>query len=797
MTDSPGPALQWSGQFVTSSAPQRQTLPGDKITLPPSALEQLLSASSQLAAQNARQNLPTYDPFNASSYSALMQAESQYQDQRQQLPYPLTFRLVNPVNGRVVYAGIREFTADDGEAVLSPFLREALGLRHDGKEQKKDTGMEDEDVNMENGGPSHAITVHAKQLPKGTFVKLRPLEAGYDPEDWKALLEQHLRQNYTTLTNGEILAVPGSRGLNGIREEFRFLVDGFKPETDGVCIVDTDLEVDIEALNEEQARETLRRIAEKLHKAPGTDQGSSAGGDIDIFKAQEGQVLPGDYVDYNLSSWDRAHPIEFELTLQNDDDEVDLLLSPLSPTQRAKPRMDEHVFADFEGRPRKRIRLEPSNADLEHAEALQLSVHALSASELQSNGDNVTNGTTTHPIHYTLRAYHPDGTKAVQNGAQASDVPPSPDDIRCKNCHQWIPKGSMVLHENFCFRNNILCPHGCGQVFQKRSPAYEHHWHCPHDTSFGNTPLAHTKHNTLFHPASVLRCPNCDTQETFSTLPLLAHHRTTTCPAKPILCRFCHLVVPQEGDPDVPNAEALLSGMTPHELADGARTTECHLCSKIVRLRDMSTHLKNHDLDRLARARPIPCRNVLCGRTLDVCSKSGDTRAGTRMGQGPGNDVGLCSVCFGPLYVSMYDPENKALRRRIERKYLQQLLTGCGKSWCRNEFCKNGRKNFEIGGGTTLTAKDALPMIKPFLDGLSHAGAGGTPLHFCVDKGSQKRRTLAEFLAAEEDGQGGVRGRGFRWEWCLGALEAESGSLDAARMWLKNYAPTRAEEERL
>ena len=36
---------------------------------------------------------------------------------------------------------------------------------------------------------AQSVTVHSKQLPKGTFVKLRPLEAGYDPEDWKALLE--------------------------------------------------------------------------------------------------------------------------------------------------------------------------------------------------------------------------------------------------------------------------------------------------------------------------------------------------------------------------------------------------------------------------------------------------------------------------------------------------------------------------------------------------------------------------------------------------------------------------------
>jgi len=715
----------------------------------------------------------------------------------------LTFRLVNPGNGRVVYAGIREFSTDDGEAELSPFLLESLGLKDaelkdagsqnsggDGSKESEPMVIDDDDDTNPTSGSSHPIiTVHAKQLPKGTFVKLRPLEAGYDPEDWKALLEQHLRQNYTTLTNGEVLVVQHGRGLHGKKDEYRFLIDGFKPEgADGVCIVDTDLEVDIEALNEDQARETMKRIAEKMTKLPGSEQGTSAGGELDLFNAQEGQVLPGDYIDFTLSSWNRTQPLELELSGETDEDDMDLLVSPLSATQRAKPRIDEFVFADFDGHRTKRIRLEPSNVQLEKADALFVSVHAFAPSKPQTNGDH-TNGTTPqHPSRFTLRAKHSESGSVVDISEDA-EAAHDPDDVQCKNCNQWVPEGRLILHENFCLRNNVLCPHGCGQVFQKASPAYQNHWHCPHDDAYGNTISSRQKHDTLNHPTEVLRCSDCSTQETFSSIPALAQHRTTTCPAKTILCRFCHLEVPQDGDPDVPNAEALLSGMTPHELADGARTTECHMCSKIVRLRDMETHLKSHDIDRLSRPPPVPCGNLNCGRTLDVCSKSGDTRAGTRQGQGPGNDVGLCSVCFGPLYVSMYDPEGKALRRRVERRYLQQLVTGCGKAWCRNEYCKTGRKHSEMAAN--ITTKEALPMIKTFLDGLMRVGA--TPLHFCVDEGSQRRKKLAEMLAAEED----VSGKGgYGVEWALGGLEAESGDLDRARVWLSNFAPKRKEEKR-
>ncbi|KAK6415137.1 hypothetical protein LTR95_017632, partial [Oleoguttula sp. CCFEE 5521] len=251
-----------------------------------------------------------------------------------------------------------------------------------------------------------------------------------------------------------------------------------------------------------------------------------------------------------------------------------------------------------------------------------------------------------------------------------------------------------------------------------------------------------------------------------------------------ILCQFCHLTVPQEGDPDVPNAEALLSGLTVHELADGARTTECHLCDRITRLRDMATHLKSHDFDRLERPPPLPCRNALCGRTQDGCSKKGDTRAGSRMGQGSGNDLGLCSVCFGPLYVSLFDPEGKAMRRRIERRLLAQLSTGCGKGYCSNTFCASGRKTSGILPGS-VGIKEAMPMIKPLLDGLSKGK--DSALWFCVDEGSQRKRKLAELLAAE-----GIYG----FAWCAGAVEAENGELDGSRKWLSNWAPTKMEAAR-
>ena len=219
--------LQWTAQLSVPPPYSASSLNGDKITLPPSALEQLLSVATTITIPNgAPTHTASFDPYNPYSLHAERSARTQSEQTFQQLPHPLTFRLVNPQNGRIVYAGVREFSADEGTLGLSAFLRTALGL-DDSKQGVADVQQAAE----------AKVTVHAAQLSKGTFVKLRPLEAGYDPEDWKALLEQHLQKNYTTLTKGEILTVPAPRKRGLTDTSFRFLVDSFTPDEEAICIL--------------------------------------------------------------------------------------------------------------------------------------------------------------------------------------------------------------------------------------------------------------------------------------------------------------------------------------------------------------------------------------------------------------------------------------------------------------------------------------------------------------------------------------------------------------------------------
>ncbi|WEW59413.1 hypothetical protein PRK78_004885 [Emydomyces testavorans] len=756
--------LKWSASYSVAS-PNRssQRLRGDKICLPPSALESILGA---LATTSASHDYPSLASHPRSRYGPSLPF-SEFDDEAQirsgELPYPLTFRIVNPQNRRVIHSGILEFSAEENEVALSPFLLQSLGIQDtdfDAHSTGSNLGRRDESA--ENGGlellQNHPrVTVHAVQLPRGTYVRLRPLEPGYDTEDWKALLERYLGANFTTLTLGEPLPVHGRSD-----QVFQFLVDKVQPEGDAICVVDTDLEVDIEPLDEEQARESERRRREKL-KA----KALAKGGTLQSGQQVSGEIIVGQYVDYELQDWNRSEAIDIELNAEENAD-IDIFVSPFSARQRVRPREEEHVFGDFSNEFPKRIRIQPTNIDLEDAEALYISIFARPLEEgLAKKGQtwNFSLRTST-----SARGEEPELSK-IQSSSQHTD------DEQCKNCHQWVPKRTLILHENFCLRNNILCPK-CQRVFQKRSAEWQNHWHCPYDEAYGNNTHSKTKHDTIFHTEQT--CKTCHYNA--CNVPDLAHHRTTTCADKLILCQFCHLVVPQKGDsdPDILDPEVLLTNLTPHEFVDGTRTTECHLCNRIIRLRDMNTHLRHHDLERLSRPPPRICNNPNCCTTLDDPTKPSRTAS---------NPLGLCNVCFGPLYVDVYDPEGKALRRRIERRYLSQMLSGCARPWCRNEYCKTGRVNLGVG---SVAAKDALALVKPLIDAVSIPSSSSgaelentTPLYFCTDESSQTRRKLAELLAAEA---------GYELGWCVAGVQEGGGDVDRAREWLKNWAPKRGEK---
>ena len=501
------------------------------------------------------------------------------------------------------------------------------------------------------------------------------------------------------------------------------------------------------------------------------DTMSSMGGVIKLEHEVHGHVLPGEYVDYAVEERDKSEDVRIEVENLSEGVDIDLFVSPFGPTSRSRPRQDSYVLADLSSESTKQIDVSNSALDLTNAEKLWVSVKGYAPAE-----DGEAKQTS---IKYILRVSLTGIGPLVSSTEEADGDSMTVDDERCDNCHQAVPKATMFLHRNFCLRNNVLCPK-CDLVFQKSSSEWKNHWHCPIDPCSGTNIYSKTKHDLLYHTSA--SCSSCSYEA--SNTPTLAHHRTTTCPDKLILCQFCHLEVRQQGpeDPSSNSAEVVLSGLTPHEWTDGGRTTECHICERILRLRDIPTHMKHHDLQRHDRPKPTLCHNANCARPIDVVTKSGEVRE-----QPSKNELGLCEACFGPLYVSTHDPDGKALKRRVERRYRTQLIFGCGHPWCYNEACKDGRVHLGLAEeGQGPTAAEVKGMIAPMLEDIS---GGKKTVHFCTDEETARVRNLAEVLVKE----GAFHPEGYVLEWCLAALAVEQGSVNKAEAWLKNFAPTRAE----
>jgi ubiquitin fusion degradation protein 1 len=105
------------------------TLEGDKLILPSFVLEELLRAASN---------------------------NSHYEFSEAQLPYPITFQISNPRTRLITHGGVLEFNAKDDRVYLPEWMYDSLSL---------DEGAE--------------VTLRLKELPKGTWVKLRPMNSEY------------------------------------------------------------------------------------------------------------------------------------------------------------------------------------------------------------------------------------------------------------------------------------------------------------------------------------------------------------------------------------------------------------------------------------------------------------------------------------------------------------------------------------------------------------------------------------------------------------------------------------------
>ena len=126
----------------------------------------------------------------------------------------------------------------------------------------------------------------------------------------------------------------------------------------------------------------------------------------------------------------------------------------------------------------------------------------------------------------------------------------------------------------------------------------------------------------------------------------VSQHRTRA--SRGILCSTSsnsHYVRTDEGDQteQVPYTLSLATTQPevhPEVPSHGVRTELCHICDHCIPFRDLSTHLKEHSMERKSRERTSICSN--CGRTLDGVETAGELPSPSE------DNRGLCRRCSTP-----------------------------------------------------------------------------------------------------------------------------------------------------
>lgn len=495
--------VSWSKPLTVSS--QVINAATDKCILPQSVLQDLISSSTLL---------------------------------NEELPYPLAFSIT--IGSLTTHVGVREFSSPEGSISLPSMAIDNLSTKE-----------------------GAVVQVKFVSLQKGVAAKLRPLEAGYDDTDWKIMLESSLRSNFTVLTKGEVLKLSGG---------MKFLVDALFVQGENaprpahaVCIVDTDLEVDIEALSESQALETLKKSAARTTESK----------DIILMIDSNFEGSADGYLNMSLETWNRKQDIYIHLESVNPD--VDLLVST-----EPKPRLDQHAWSNLTPSASKLLKIATTNQHLADTNRLYVSVYSATAS----------------PFSLTI-SQNPETLESWSDRSV-----PGPNEVLCDNCLCVIPHTAQ-LHMVRCRKLNVRCKL-CDHV----SPAgtESRHWHCQESRC-----QVHGEGDLDLHKQRFHLVQSCICGQVFPDIVALANHKLFDCPNKIIECRFCHLKVQKGLGTNLSYSDTAL-GYSGHESECGAKTIDCEVCLKPIQVKNMPIHAKIHDKQRLGHSKPLICSNENCVR---------------------------------------------------------------------------------------------------------------------------------------------------------------------------------------
>ncbi|RKP31072.1 hypothetical protein METBISCDRAFT_30466 [Metschnikowia bicuspidata] len=544
---------------------------------------------------------------------------------RPDLPHPLVFQL----NGAVpVYVGVKEFTAPEQTVVVPLDVLQALSASE--------------------------VRVQIADLPKGSFLKLKPAQFYPHITNWKYYLESFLSTHYTVLSKNQIFYFDDK--VSAITVEL--LVEDCNAES--VVVVEANVVLDVVPLDDIMAAQQLQQGLDLavLERIPVLEAATNL--DLKPFSQVSLQHI------YRINLRKRHENFTIVLECNEDNANVDLICGFdkfLTLESFVWCSMGRHSDTG----PAKTIHVDMASDKVR--DSLNRS------QEEVSSWLYVVPFAWDLPLSATLSIATLLPEKSTQSPPEASKL--------CPNCDKYIQNSNFALHEAFCKRNNKKC--SCGKVFEKDIPSI--HWHCDLCDATGDSTLLQFKHNKLFHQGPYI-CQACGYDTPFASfLGMVMLHKGSVCPSKLHECRFCHLVVPQ----GKATYEDRYNDFTHHESECGNKTMECLKCGK-------TSHMLLHALggSSLAAEEIALCANVNCVNILD----------------GPGNELSLCEICYGPLYSNLHDPKRQKLHARIERKYILQLTKGCNQSWCNNQECATGNVKLDMKLAFLRRKKEYLEELK-------------------------------------------------------------------------------------
>lgn len=817
--------IQWSSRLLFRSVNSTPSTPTPSTSTPLSATISSPPSDSHLNLNTSPNSSINNYNYSSTKFSdkillppSVLQSLIDQSSTTHSLPSPLTFCITNPLTKQFTHVGIREFSADEGTAIIPSVIASRIGL----KEQQP-------------------VYIQLVELPKASFLSLSVSDpssedisentlngsnnnASYtEVDDWKALLEAQLQSAYTVLTKGDTLYINDPANPS---RHFKCLVSELKP-ADAVLIVDTDIDLDI--VHENNTNNELGGSSSKGKFASKSNSNSKSTLSKSNFSSEplvidfsknpatkattvtipqiSSEELPNQK--FVIKSWNKNFPLTISISnLKNekntDSPNHDITSDPNFLNMFVSPSQFAYSSSAFTwstllttNQREKTLSIKPTDP------YLPSSLPPINSSS--DNGDNHSDNQDSHlyavlsipqntptkfSYHDVIVSFSQDissSSSSDDDDGDASMTDAHPDTKQCQNCQNFVPARSYQLHLTFCERNNIRCPKGCNQLFLRKDGGIpKSHWHCEecqeHNNNnnsslssiFGNTEQSHQFHIQKVH--TPVHCDACEqTESLFSNTIDLALHKTTTCPAKLHICQFCHLKLPQ----GVASPVDILEGYTGHESFCGSKTTDCPTCKKAVRLRDLSAHMMIHNFQRLSNKPPSNiCSNINCLRVLE--NESPQTKP----------PYGLCAMCYGPLHNSTHDPTGNRIKQRVERRYVIQLTRGCGKPFCTNyETCATAM-------GLKLKMPEVMAKVKELMEMKedndesflnSTTTTKNDPVNqrfktvkFCVDETTLKRKMFVDLISEIE--------HLYSKEWAAKAIHLAKGNEAEARKWLETNA---------